>query len=126
MRLLASESLIANDCKIEKLFDVACALVDVMSLPINPVNFELGPLDYLTQLINLISTLRGGESRYLPLIIAKIRDTLPALASPVIRSLNTEISNGCEMSSRKRSNSSNSSASSSFSTPPFMHYYPLP
>ena len=116
----------ANDCKIEKLFDVACALVDVMSLPINIATFELGPLDYLTQLINLISTLRGGESRYLPLIIAKIRDTLPALTSPVIRSLNTEISNSCEMSSRKRSNSSASSASSPFSTPPFMHYYPLP
>ncbi len=38
------------------------------------------PQTYLNQLLTLISTLRGGESRYLPLVMAKIRDTLPSIA----------------------------------------------
>ena len=96
-----------------------------MSLPIDFANFELGPLDYLTQLIDLISTLRGGESRYLPLIMTKIQESLPALASPIIRALDSKLPAGREMSPKEHASSSNSSASSSYSTSPFMHYYPL-
>lgn len=39
------------------------------------------PQGYLNQLLTLILTLRGGETRYLPLIMAKIRDTLPSIAN---------------------------------------------
>ncbi|KAL8957244.1 MAG: hypothetical protein Q9183_006110 [Haloplaca sp. 2 TL-2023] len=66
--------------QIEKLFDVACTLIDVLScVPIEPPSQDFGPtpLDYLNHLIHLISTLRGGESRYLPLIMDKIGETLP-------------------------------------------------
>ncbi|KAK1020739.1 hypothetical protein LTR33_018764, partial [Friedmanniomyces endolithicus] len=43
---------------IEKLFDVACTLTDVMScVPLDHAPFEYGPQDYLHQLTNLISTL---------------------------------------------------------------------
>ncbi|KAL9019995.1 MAG: hypothetical protein Q9185_002734 [Variospora sp. 1 TL-2023] len=65
---------------IEKLFDVACTLIDVMScVPLESPSFGVGrgPTDYLNHLVRLISTLRGGASRYLELVVAKIRDTLP-------------------------------------------------
>nr|POE77600.1 putative sucrose utilization protein suc1 [Quercus suber] len=62
---------------IEKLFDVACTLTDVMScVPFEHHTFEFGPRDYLNQLMSLIGTLRGGQQRYLPLLLAKI-DAMP-------------------------------------------------
>lgn len=65
---------------IEKLFDVACCLTDVMAvIPHEQYTFEFGPRDYLNQLMSLISTLRGGHQRYLPLLMQKINDTVPNL-----------------------------------------------
>lgn len=64
---------------IEKLFDVACTLTDVMAcVPLEQQTFEFGPKDYLNQLMSLISTLRGGKERYFPLLINKINDTMPS------------------------------------------------
>ena len=69
--------------QIEKVFDVACTLVDVMScVPPSPTQHPsstTNPQNYLNQLLTLISTLRGGEARYLPLVMTKIRDTLPSI-----------------------------------------------
>jgi len=68
---------------IEKLFDVACTLTDVMScVPYEQHTFEYGPRDYLNQLMSLISTLRGGQQRYLPLLMSKISETMPAMPLP--------------------------------------------
>ncbi|KAI9893544.1 MAG: hypothetical protein M1814_006340 [Vezdaea aestivalis] len=65
---------------IEKIFDVASTLTEVMScMPLAPSTFEFGPRDYLTQCLSLISTLRGGDSRFLPLLLAQIDKDLPAL-----------------------------------------------
>lgn len=69
--------------QVEKLFDVACTLTDVMScVPFEQHTFEYGPRDYLNQFLSLISTLRGGQQRYLPLLLSKINDTLPAMPMP--------------------------------------------
>ncbi|KAL8748365.1 MAG: hypothetical protein Q9184_007356, partial [Pyrenodesmia sp. 2 TL-2023] len=63
---------------IEKLFDVAWTLTDVIScVPLESPSFGVSPQDYLNHLVHLISTLRGGDSRYLQLVMAKISDTLP-------------------------------------------------
>ncbi|KXT08232.1 hypothetical protein AC579_1297 [Pseudocercospora musae] len=63
---------------IEKLFDVACTLTDVMSvIPQDQYTFDFGPRDYLNQLTTLISTLRGGQQRYMPLLMQKINDSMP-------------------------------------------------
>lgn len=59
---------------------MACTLVDVMACVPNPPMPGPGPQEYLSQLLRLISTLRGGDSRFLPLIMAKIRDTLPSIS----------------------------------------------
>ncbi|KAE9984030.1 hypothetical protein EG328_009288 [Venturia inaequalis] len=49
---------------VEKLFDVACTLIDVMSfVPMSPTNYDMSPRDYLNRFISLISGLRGGQSR---------------------------------------------------------------
>ena len=71
--------------QIEKLFDVACTLTDVIAcVPLEPtVNSHEQPTEYLNQFLNLISQLRGGASRYLPLLLAKISDNLPSMAAPI-------------------------------------------
>lgn len=68
---------------IEKLFDVACTLTDVMScVPLEQHTFEYGPRDFLNQLMSLISTLRGGQTKYLPLLQQKVQDTLTSVPIP--------------------------------------------
>ncbi len=124
--------------QIEKVFDVACTLIDVMScVPLESRKFEPGPQEYLNSLLTLISTLRGGESRFLPLVVAKIRDTLPAIGSQLPQHLIEKYDRLGHQSKRaerpgqhmefKQENTgeSSSAGSSPFETPPFMHYYPL-
>lgn len=68
---------------VEKLFDIACTLTDVMAcVPLDQYNFELGPRDYLNQLTSVIAKLRGGNQRYFPLLAAKINETLPSTNTP--------------------------------------------
>ena len=70
---------------IEKLFDVACTLTDVIAcVPLESAsapNYQT-PTDYLNQFLTLISQLRGGASRYLPLLLAKVSENLPSMAPP--------------------------------------------
>jgi hypothetical protein len=84
----------SNITQIEKLFDVACSLTDVLSLMPTPNDpFALGPRDYLNQFLGLLSTLRSGDNRFLPLLLAKVHDVLPRLASPMLQTVpvaNTE------------------------------------
>ena len=62
----------------EKLFDVACTLTDVISyVPYEQQSMGYGPRDYLQQLITLISNLRGGQQKYRPLLPSNINDTMP-------------------------------------------------
>jgi len=64
--------------QIEKLFDVACTLTDVMAyVPMEESTSETGPRDYLQRFVDLISSLRGGQSRHLPLLLSKINEVLP-------------------------------------------------
>lgn len=65
------------------LFDVACCLTDVVAVTsFSPDAFALGPRDYVSRFLTLISTLRGGQSRYLPLLLAKLSEVLPNLPLP--------------------------------------------
>jgi len=73
--------------QIEKLFDIACCLTDVVACTsFSPDAFALGPRDYVSRFLTLIQTLRGGQSRYLPMLLAKLQEVLPNL--PLPRSLN--------------------------------------
>ncbi|KAH8433357.1 Zn(II)2Cys6 transcription factor [Aspergillus melleus] len=72
---------------IEKIFEVACTLIDVMaclsSAGLRSSGFELGPQDYLKHLSSLVERLPGGRARFLPLLIDKLDQTLPVLLQPV-------------------------------------------
>jgi hypothetical protein len=48
----------------------------------SPDAFALGPRDYVSRFLTLISALRGGQSRYLPLLLAKLSEVLPNLPLP--------------------------------------------
>ncbi|KAL8946317.1 MAG: hypothetical protein Q9222_007265 [Ikaeria aurantiellina] len=119
-----------NGGQIEKLFDVACTLIDVMScVPHESQDFGMGPQDYLNHLVRLISTLRGGKSRYLPLLVTKIRDTLPPqmVASITQPMMPIKMEQSPEVPFLQQHDSSethSSNTSSPYSTPPFLHYYP--
>lgn len=56
-------------------------------VPMSPTTFDNGPREYLNRLVSLISSLRGGQSRYLPLIQAKASEVLPNLQLPIQQSL---------------------------------------
>ena len=104
-------------------------------VPLESRKFEPGPQEYLNSLLALISTLRGGESRFLPLVMAKIRDTLPAIGSQLPQHLvekydrlglhNKEAAERPVIFKQENAGESSSAGSSPFETPPFMHYYPL-
>lgn len=65
---------------IEKIFDIACTLTDVIAcVPLDTAIFGTIPADYLDQFLYLISRLRGGASRFVPLLLAKISETIPSL-----------------------------------------------
>lgn len=69
---------------IEKLFDIACTLTDVIAcVPLDNGHSSSveSPSDCLNQLLNLISRLRGGASRYQPLLVAKVSENLPSLTA---------------------------------------------
>ncbi|TKA37997.1 hypothetical protein B0A54_10601 [Friedmanniomyces endolithicus] len=110
--------------QIEKLFDVACTLTDVMScVPIEPDNFSFGPQHYLHQLTTLISTLRGGQQRYTPLLLAKISLGTPSIPStptcsfPAL-SLTSLTAEDLYDGSQEQSSGPESCASTSFGSPP--------
>jgi hypothetical protein len=67
---------------------VACSLTDVLSLlPPNPDPFQLGPRDYLNDFIRLLSILRNGDHRFLPLLLSKVHDVLPRLVNPMLQTV---------------------------------------
>lgn len=64
---------------------MSCTLSDVITyVPLEQANGDSQPpQDYLNQLLNLISRLRGGASRYVPMLMAKVQENLPTIANPL-------------------------------------------
>lgn len=64
---------------------MSCTLSDVITyVPFEPDNGETqSPHDCLNQLLNLISRLRGGASRYVPLLMAKVAESMPNMSNPL-------------------------------------------
>lgn len=74
-RLLPPKAFEANGVGIlEKVFDIGCSLADVLLLHPSSMqvsNLEIGPRDYLMELMRLLGTVFSGSSRYLRLLAAK-------------------------------------------------------
>ncbi|KAF4160359.1 hypothetical protein CNMCM8927_004817 [Aspergillus lentulus] len=77
---------------IEKIFEVACTLTDVMAClstaGLRSPGFNLGPQDYLKHFFSLVHTLPGGRQRFLPLLLTKVGQTLPSMLQPITQHLN--------------------------------------
>ncbi|EAW15339.1 Zn(II)2Cys6 transcription factor [Aspergillus clavatus NRRL 1] len=77
---------------IEKIFEVACTLTDVMAClstaGLRSSAFRLGPQDYLKHFFSLVHNLPGGRQRFLPLLLTKIGQTLPSMLQPITQHLN--------------------------------------
>jgi hypothetical protein len=70
---------------IEKLFDVACSLTDVLAVLPSPGDpFTEGPREYLKQIVGMLSQLRRGDNRFLQLLFVKVSEVLPTLVSPML------------------------------------------
>lgn len=51
-------------------------------------SFKLGPKDYLKHFSTLINELPGGRSRFLPLLLTKLGQTLPSMLETITAHLN--------------------------------------
>lgn len=45
----------------------------------------MGPRDYLHQFMTMLSILRNGDHRFLPLLLNKVHDVLPGLVNPMLQ-----------------------------------------
>lgn len=80
-----------------KLFEVAYSLTNVLPLlPSNPDPFTMGPRSYLIELMNLLSVLRNGHERFLPLLRAKVDDVLPRIVNPMLQTVPDTPMNMCQ------------------------------
>ena len=104
---------------VEKLFDISCTLVDVISyVPIEQDNFKYGPREYLQQMMTLISGLRGGQQRYMPLLLSKMNDTMPNAPNYSLPSLPSSSTSDVYDGSQHANSDPDSSNSTPFGSPP--------
>ncbi|KAL1876825.1 hypothetical protein VTK73DRAFT_9202 [Phialemonium thermophilum] len=80
---------------LEKLFEISSVLAEILSMqPASRDPFSLGPREYLHQLLNVVSVIRGGDQRFLPLLLSKAHEILPRLANPMLQNAPE---NGCNI-----------------------------
>ena len=64
------------------MFDIACAVADVLPfITLSASQLELGPVDYLTQVVSLLAKLPGGATKFIPLLTAKVNELRPELVN---------------------------------------------
>lgn len=62
------------------MFDIACALVDVLPfLSQQSLPSTLSHADSLAQMLSVLVQLPGGNAKFVPLIMAKVHELLPDL-----------------------------------------------
>ena len=64
---------------LEKVFDIGCSLAGVLLLYGNSIPIsgrEVGPRDYMIELVRILGTVLDGSSKYLGLLVAKANDCL--------------------------------------------------
>ncbi|KAH8200991.1 hypothetical protein TruAng_004850 [Truncatella angustata] len=82
-KLVPLKALEANGVGIlEKVFDIGCSLADVLSLkPIfsEPSMLEVGPRNYLSEIIRIVGTTLGGSDKHLQILLRKASECLPTV-----------------------------------------------
>ncbi|AEO63187.1 ec966eca-d234-4fc7-8246-8541cd6cc60f [Thermothielavioides terrestris] len=70
----------------EHLLNVTCSLTDMLAmLPAPRTPFTPGPHDQLRKILNIVSVIRNGEHRFLPLLLSRVASALSKLASPMLQ-----------------------------------------
>ncbi|KAI1438303.1 hypothetical protein GGR50DRAFT_487804 [Xylaria sp. CBS 124048] len=71
---------------VAKLLNVACTLVDFLAAqPPHTDPFTMGPRGHLQSLLEILSSIRDGAHHHLPLLLDKIHEVLPRLATPMLQ-----------------------------------------
>lgn len=71
---------------LEKLYSICSTLLTVLFyLPPSQDPYSPGPRGQLPSFLALISCLRAGDHRFLPLLLSKVHEVIPVLASPMLR-----------------------------------------
>lgn len=71
---------------VAKVLEISCALVEVLAMqPSSGSAFGNGPREQLAPLLGILAALRNGEHNLIPLLIHKIHEVVPRLASPELQ-----------------------------------------
>ncbi|KAM7218279.1 hypothetical protein V8F06_006342 [Rhypophila decipiens] len=71
---------------VEKLLGVTSSVTEVLaSQPASRSPFDIGPREHLHQILNVLTVIRTGDLRFLPLLLRKVTDVLPKLANPMLQ-----------------------------------------
>ena len=82
----------------EHLFNVTCALTEILAiLPAPRTPFTVGPQDQLRKILNIVTVIRNGDHRFLPLLMSKVTAALPKLASPMLQNAPETAAVACNM-----------------------------
>ncbi|PSR87108.1 hypothetical protein BD289DRAFT_367533, partial [Coniella lustricola] len=82
-----------------QVLDVACNLTDVLSLyPASRDPFSPGPKEQLNPLLNVLSMLRNGDHRFMPLLLSKMHEVLPKIINPMLLNVpDSVVNNACNV-----------------------------
>jgi len=70
----------------EHLFNVTSAVTEILAiLPAPRTPFKAGPQDQLRNISNIVTVIRNGDHRFLPLLLSKVALALPKLATPMLQ-----------------------------------------
>jgi hypothetical protein len=70
----------------EHLFNVTCAVTEILAiLPAPRRPFTPGPQDKLRKISNIVTVIRNGDHRFLPLLLSEVALALPKLATPMLQ-----------------------------------------
>jgi len=71
---------------LERLLQASYVMIDFLAMqPRSHVTFTVGPHEYLEQLLSIVAILRQGDYRFVPLLLSKVSEILPRLATPMLQ-----------------------------------------
>lgn len=81
------------------IFDVASNLAEVLALhPASRDPFSRGPREQLTPLLNILSLLRNGDHRFIPLLLNMAHEVLPKIINPMLQNVPDNVAlNACNV-----------------------------
>ncbi|KAJ4418459.1 hypothetical protein N0V82_005538 [Gnomoniopsis sp. IMI 355080] len=81
------------------IFDVARNLAEALALhPASRDPFTRGPREQLTPLLNILSLLRNGDHRFMPLLLNMAHEVLPKLINPMLQNVPDSVAmNACNV-----------------------------